>query len=209
MDFAYPARARDFCLWTGAGISADPPAGLPLGDTLTREAIRTLCGSRVRDAVEDEFRRAGMDDNSGRRKTMPRLEWVLEHAFRVAGNDALRVLDTLETGSYNDLHVTLAEHLAHGGAHITVNLDPCIENAAVAHGLRVVEPTHLHGSIRGAAGEHLIVRSGQLGVGLTAAHRHAIRSALVDPSASSFTRPASAAARGRPPWRARDRGRRG
>lgn len=130
MDFAYPARARDVCLWTGAGISADPPADLPLGDTLTREAIRTLCGSHVRDAFEDEFRRAAMEDNSGRRKAMPRLEGVLEHTFRVAGNDALRPLEVLETGSYNDLHLALAEHLARGGAHITVNLDPCIENAA-------------------------------------------------------------------------------
>jgi hypothetical protein len=178
VDFAYSARARDVCLWSGAGVSADPPADLPLGDTLTREAIRTLCASRVRDAVEDEFRRAGMEDSSGRRKTMPRLEWVLEHAFRVAGDDALRALDSLKTGSYNELHVTLAEHLAQGGAHITVNLDSCIENAARGHGLPVVEPIHLHGSIRDAAPENLIVRTGQLGVGLTATHSHAIRSAL-------------------------------
>src|SRR5207302_6333560 len=119
---AYPVRARVIGRWTGAGVSADAPAGLPIGDTHTRDAIRTLCGSHVRDAVEDEFRRAAMEDSSGRPKTMPRLEWVLEHAFRVVGNDALRALDPLATASYNDLHLTFAEHLACGGTHITVNL---------------------------------------------------------------------------------------
>jgi hypothetical protein len=132
----------------------------------------------VRDEVEDEFRRADMHDNSGRRKELPRLEWVLEHAYRVAGQDALGVLDALATPIYNDLHLTLAEHLADGGAHITVNLDACVQNAAAANRLGLVEPTHLHGSIQGVAREDLVVRSGQLGVGLTDAHRHAIRSAL-------------------------------
>jgi len=178
VDFTYPARARNVCLWTGAGVSTDAPAGLPLGDTLTREAIRTLCGSRVRNAVEDEFRRAAMEDSSGRLKTMPRLEWVLEHAFRVAGNDALRALDPLATGRYNDLHLMFAEHLAHGGPHITVNLDACIENAAASRGLRISEPAHLHGSITGAAHDELVVRTGQLGLGLSTTHREVVRSAF-------------------------------
>ncbi len=139
--------------------------------------IASLCGRRVEEAVEDEFQRTAMTDSSGRAKKMPRLEWVVEHAFRVAGADALKALDQLATSEFNDLHRTFAEHLAQPGArHFTVNVDACIEHAAAATGLGSVRPLHLHGSISGS--EEPVVRTGQLGVGLTAAHRNAVRSTL-------------------------------
>jgi hypothetical protein len=86
-------------VWTGAGVSADAPAVLPLGDVVTRGVIRSLCGSSVFEAVEEEFRKAGIEDASGRVKTLPRLEWVLEHAYRIVGDAALRPLDVLATGA--------------------------------------------------------------------------------------------------------------
>lgn len=166
------------CVWTGAGVSTDAPAALPLGDSLTRAVIRSLCGSHALSAVETELARAAMEDSSGRPKSLPRLEWVLEHAHRVVGNDALRPLKVLASPDFNDLHVTFAHHLAEGGDHITVNLDPCIENAGSAHGLLAVQPVYLHGSVTQHCPSELLVRSGQLGVGLSSSQKLAVRSAL-------------------------------
>ena len=127
-----------------------------------------------------------MEDSSGRRKTLPRLEWVLEHAYRVAGPDALLPLAPLRTSRFNDLHVTFAHHLAEEGRHITVNLDPCIENAARDEGLGDVRPLHLHGSIGSEAPEDLAVRSGQLGIGLDTDHQSKIRAALRETQLLAF-----------------------
>lgn len=143
VDFPAPSRT---CFWTGAGISADYPAALPLGDDLTRVIVSQVCGTEVWRSVHHDFRAAGMVSASGRPKSAPRLEWVTEHLCRVVGDAALRGFHAFADATPNDLHEFFAAHLSLGGRHITMNFDRCIEDALgdphIAGG-----PLHLHGAL--------------------------------------------------------------
>ncbi len=143
MDFPAPSRT---CFWTGAGISADSPSGLPLGDELTKVIVSRVCGPEVWRRVERDFGAACMIGASGRPKSAPRLEWVTEHLYRVVGDTALAGFRAFSDAPPNEQHAFFAAHLALGGRHITMNFDRCIEaspgDPATGDG-----PLHLHGAL--------------------------------------------------------------
>lgn len=75
------------------------------------------------------MRSAQMPFPGGRQIVLPRLEGVLLQLKNALGAEILRVLDPLEDAPANSYHLLFAHHLAAGGAHITVNLDSCLERA--------------------------------------------------------------------------------
>lgn len=132
--------------WTGAGISADAPSALPLGDSLTEVIVSRVCSLGAWSTVKEDFQLASMRGSSGRTKDAPRLEWVTEHLCRVVGDVALQGFGAFVNAPTNDLHEFFAEHLLSGGRHVTLNFDRCIESAL---GTRRPSstPLHLHGAL--------------------------------------------------------------
>jgi hypothetical protein len=162
VDFPAPSRT---CLWTGAGISADHPTALPLGDDLTKVIVSQVCGSEVWRNAHQDFRAAGMVSASGRPKSAPRLEWVTEHLFRVVGDAALSGFRAFVGATPNELHEFFAAHLSLGGRHITMNFDRCIEDALGDPGIGG-GPLHLHGALSSTGLGDLRTRTLELTRGL-------------------------------------------
>jgi hypothetical protein len=108
--------------------------------------VSQVCGGDVWDDVCEDFRVAKMVSASGRPKSAPRLEWVTEHLWRVVGDQALNGFRAFAKTRPNDLHRLFAAHLAHGGRHITMNFDRCIEDA-LGEGRGSADPLHLHGAL--------------------------------------------------------------
>jgi hypothetical protein len=117
------------CFWTGAGTSANSPANLPLGDSLTKMAIDFFCLTGTWEGLTQYFEKTKMSDSLGYRKFAPRLEAVLESLIQALGFDILKILDFSYCAKPNSLHNFFAKHLEMDGIHITANFDNCIENA--------------------------------------------------------------------------------
>jgi hypothetical protein len=175
MTVAFPAPHRT-CFWTGAGISADYPSALPLGDELTRVIVSEICGPDVWRVVCEDFRAAQMVSSSGRPKSAPRLEWVTEHLSRVVGEEAIAAFRPLAAAPPNALHEFFAAHLEGGGRHVTVNFDRCIERAVGDS--NVAGPVHLHGRLSPGGLGNLRTRTLQLTTGLAPGDTTAVVEAL-------------------------------
>jgi hypothetical protein len=165
------------CFWTGAGVSADLPSALPLGDELTELIVSRVCSEEVWRQVKEDFRIAEMRTTSGRRKEAPRLEWVTEHLCRVVGDAALRPFTAFCDAPPNDLHRLFASHLAKGGRHITLNFDRCIESA-LGPAASLGAPVHLHGTLGPNDLGDLRTRTLELTNGLLEAHEVQVLDAL-------------------------------
>ena len=109
-------------LFTGAGLSAAPPAGLPLGEEFNRRLLQVCfdAGARVAPGLVDHESLDALAD--GRWNFLARLDAV---APGVAAG-AVRCMGVVMP---NEAHLLAALHLAHGGYHVTVNLDDGIETA--------------------------------------------------------------------------------
>jgi hypothetical protein len=116
-------------------------------------------------------------DQADRRKTMPRLEGILQPLIGALGAEvALAPFVVIEAAPANRLHEVFAAHLATGGKHLTVNFDRCIENA-----YGTSEPpglTHLHGAYEPSRLDQLAVEVTRLSRGLDDEARTAIQEVL-------------------------------
>ncbi|MEV6527261.1 hypothetical protein AB0M43_35560 [Longispora sp. NPDC051575] len=150
----------DVLVLSGAGVSMDPPTGLPSGVRLT-ERVADACllpGTLAR--IREYHRRIGWTAEPpcgfaapaptgptvGR---VPRLETVLGVVARTVPDGDTIVRDLLadvSTAVPNHLHRMLMEHVAAGGGHLTANFDLAVERAA---GLPNGHPSvlHFHGSL--------------------------------------------------------------
>lgn len=141
-----PHSPQSVLFWTGAGISADAPSSLPLGDDLTRTVVTAVCSHRHWERVQEYFDRATMTDASGRPKRAPRLEAILETLDRRLQGNIVRGLGRILEAEPNDLHRFFAEHLLSGGVHVTMNFDELIEHCC--QDLRTSNlPLALHGRL--------------------------------------------------------------
>jgi hypothetical protein len=115
-------------VFSGAGLSAAPPASLPLGYAL-RDAVLGVMFDQAEQFAPDLVTKDQLAQLSVPAR---KLEQVLGRLWRVTGSDALECLRCLLVAVPNHAHILAALHLARGGAHATVNLDRGIE---VAFGL--------------------------------------------------------------------------
>lgn len=129
----------DVVMWSGAGMSLEAPTCLPTGPTLTARVFESFFEAATLKIVLDYHRTLGwwsptfcdLDDtgNAEREVRLPRLETVLGVAARTNAEQALEILADVRDASPNWQHQVFAEHLWHGGHHITTNFDSCIEKA--------------------------------------------------------------------------------
>lgn len=117
------------CFWTGAGISANKPSNLSLGDSLTEKTIEHFCLPGTWNKLMGYFKQTKMQDAFGYPKNTPRLEAVLESLIQALGLKVLNILGSSYNAKPNSLHYFFAKHLEGGGIHITANFDNCLENA--------------------------------------------------------------------------------
>lgn len=142
----------DVVVLSGAGVSRDPPASLPLGGDLLARVFEGCFEAGVLDTILDYHQQLGLVTTSpcdGEVVTRPpRLETVLGVAVDVHGlASTMAVLDDLRHAPFNALHAVLAAHLAVGGRQLTANFDGCIERAAAALGTSDGDLWHFHGSL--------------------------------------------------------------
>jgi hypothetical protein len=120
-----PETSGATMVFSGAGISASPPACLPLGNQLRDAVLHVMfLGARsyAPDLVDEEqFKRMGAPER--------KLEQVLGRLWRIIGERAMESLRCLAIDVPNESHMYCALHLARGGVHVTVNLDRGVEAA--------------------------------------------------------------------------------
>jgi len=122
--------SRSVVIFSGAGISIDPPSCQPLGEMLTQWVIDSYTPAGTRERITEILDAGRFTNTFGAAKRLPRLEMILECAWWIIGDRAYELLArNLQHAEPNDLHALFAAHLAAGGAHVTVNLDGCIEDA--------------------------------------------------------------------------------
>lgn len=121
---------ENVCFWSGAGISANYPANLPLGNTFTKYFVDTFCSDGTWEKICEYFKKADMKDALNHPKTSPRFEAVLESIINVYGLDSLKPLEPLYYTPPNTNHIFFAKHLSLNGNHVTTNFDNCIQNGA-------------------------------------------------------------------------------
>jgi hypothetical protein len=140
-DSEGPPSAAETTLWSGAGISADPPTCGPLGPQLTTRAFRAAFLPETPNRISHYYGELGL------RRSSPRLETLLDVLVRTRGTDALvDLLEDLRKPPPNNIHRFCAAHLEMGGSHVTANFDPCIESV-LANGSRAsMRLVHFHGS---------------------------------------------------------------
>jgi hypothetical protein len=119
------AGPADWVVFSGAGLSVDPPAGLPAGNRLRDDVLAQLHSAAAR-ATTDVVSAGDLDDL---RASPMKLEVVLGRLWGTIGDDALDCLLALHLDHPNAAHLLAALHLAHGGTHVTLNLDVGIEIA--------------------------------------------------------------------------------
>ena len=164
------------CFWTGAGISANKPSCLPIGNSLTKEAIEHFCLEGTWDKLVEYFAKAKMKNSFGYPKSTPRLEAVLESMMHAIGTRALTILDPFFDAKPNSLHHFFAEHLENGGTHITMNFDNCIEKCLTSS--NKVQIIHVHGKYNRENLEDLGVRITTIAPGLPERLKEEITSIL-------------------------------
>ncbi|MHB1776143.1 MAG: SIR2 family protein [Acidimicrobiales bacterium] len=145
-------------IWTGAGVSMDPPSSLPSGAALAHRVLHAFfsTGTAERIAAYYTLLRVPerptpepiIEDDPRRARSVPRLEAALLHAWHVHGDDVFSVLGGFRAVPPNRLHYFFAQHLHAGGHHLTANFDDLIERAAkeLGYGSPVVD--HFHGALR-------------------------------------------------------------
>jgi aminodeoxyfutalosine deaminase len=125
-DCSAPRRASASgslaALFTGAGLSAAPPAALPLGEEFNRRLFQVCADACARVAPGIVDRKSLDALAAGRWNLLARLDAVAPGVS--AG--AVRCMSVVMP---NEAHLLAALHLAHGGYHVTVNLDDGIETA--------------------------------------------------------------------------------
>jgi hypothetical protein len=116
---------RGTAVFSGAGISGDPPASLPRGFGLRDDLLRCMhaaarhsLGSQVTDG-----QLADLVDSARK------LEVVLARLSGAAGAEAADCLLSLRLRVPNEAHMLAGLQLAHGGTHVTLNFDVGIELA--------------------------------------------------------------------------------
>jgi len=112
-------------VFSGAGLSAAPPASLPLGYAL-RDAVLELMFEQAARYAPEIVNGGQLRQLSGPER---KLEQVLGRLWRIVGHQALECLRCLRVGLPNEAHMLAALHLARGGVHVTVNFDRGIEQA--------------------------------------------------------------------------------
>jgi hypothetical protein len=146
VERAYPYRVDPRCgLFTGAGISADPPAGLPLGREFGERLLRHL----------QEAARVLVPGVAGLETTTLLADHHLNLLGRLQGclgsGTVSDVLQCFRVTVPNEAHLIAAVHAARGTLHITLNFDDGVERA--------------YALLSGAA---------RLNGGIPAAYRHAL-----------------------------------
>lgn len=130
---------RSLVLWTGAGISADPPTRGPLGRTLTDRALDNYFEPGTKKRLTNLYSALKAPHPTDR----PRLETVLDVLAEVHGMKTLEdVMNDLVASPPNRHHRTIASLCRSGAQVITANFDTCIERAS-SDSINVV---HIHGS---------------------------------------------------------------
>lgn len=130
---------------SGAGISADAPTNGPLGETLTRRALKHGFLDKTQENIHDTYAGLGIDP-----KFRPRLEAVLQVLRNVHGTSELEnVLADLTSAKSNDFHRFFANHLDVGGRHVTANFDMLIESEMRTKADKLI---HIHGSFADSSG---------------------------------------------------------
>lgn len=115
----------DWAVFSGAGISGAGPARLPMGNRLRNDVLGVLFA-----AVEDVMPgKIPTELTAELTASNRKLEVVIGRLVQTIGEDALGCLFALRLHLPNESHLLAAVHLAHGGLHVTVNLDVGIEVA--------------------------------------------------------------------------------
>lgn len=113
----------DCALITGAGISADPPANLPLGDELEDRILNFCYMSAARlapDAVDQ--------DGRARIAAIPRN--LLSRLAASGGGDSIAaLLECFRVSVPTEAHLVAAVHGVRGALHLTLNFDDGVEQA--------------------------------------------------------------------------------
>lgn len=122
LDPHRPFPATDAAIFTGAGISDGPPAGLPTGDVFHRR-LRELCLLRARPYTDGLIDPASLDAWPA---NLLNLLARVENTRPGAGAGALRAMTVAIP---NETHLLAAFHLARGGFQLTMNFDDGIERA--------------------------------------------------------------------------------
>jgi hypothetical protein len=166
------AQVADTVFWTGAGISADLPAGAPVGNVLADRALDHAFAVGTLAAVVESYQALRIT------RQRPRLETLLDVVFSAHGLSALAdLLSDLRDPPPNGIHSFFAAHAAAGGKHITANFDPCIESAVT--GGQKVEVFHFHGSFADdPSGQGLGARLGEIEHGFPATIRDRLAAIL-------------------------------
>jgi hypothetical protein len=112
-------------VFSGAGLSHDDPAGLPLGFGL-RNTVLVVCHEEALELVPSIVSEQNLAEL---KQTMCKLEVVLGRLQGVMGLAALGCLEALDLQLPNSGHLLAALHLLHGGLHVTLNFDEGIEIA--------------------------------------------------------------------------------
>lgn len=125
--------------WVGAGIDADAPTCLPIGNQLTEYVLELSCGIEGANKIKEYWKdlseliqRLFNDEISI--SSIPRLETIFEAIKDFEGHlkNRVSIIDGLKSFIYappNQIHFILA-YLLHQGANIvTTNYDSAIKNA--------------------------------------------------------------------------------
>jgi tetratricopeptide (TPR) repeat protein len=117
--------AQRLRIFTGAGISGDPPSCLPRGFTLRDRLIELLhaAAAAVSPTTITAAHLAAMIDSQRK------LEVLLGRMAGVIGPDALDCLRALRLELPDEAHMLCALHLVRGGTQVTLNFDTGIEIA--------------------------------------------------------------------------------
>jgi len=110
--------------FVGAGISADDPTRLPLGNDMTRAYLYAYTPPDF----ADSFLRLFRETSNFTGKDFPRLEAVVND-IRLHRPDVLQTFDFLGKSEPNTLHHWLAKQMQRGACVFTTNFDSYIERA--------------------------------------------------------------------------------
>lgn len=153
----------DLILFTGAGISMLPPAGLPSGPALRNMAVAGICSP-------PKLRRwkRRLYQNPRFQALVP--EVLFQALYDCIGERLHPFFDVLRVARPNVIHELLAEFSTRAGASlVTTNFDLLLESAA-SQDLPVL---HLHGEL--SQPTQMVVRINQVGRGLSPTTEHELR----------------------------------
>lgn len=125
--------------WIGAGIDADKPTALPLGNGLMIEILKLACGSDVQEKLLKAWKINSLaisqiTNGKINISEYPRLETILEaiHSFEdnlLKPGTVIGGLQSFQDALPNQNHYILATMLHMGANIVTTNYDACISKA--------------------------------------------------------------------------------